>query len=153
MLHAKYHHFYNDTYSEYYKTRFFNKNEKNVLKKYIFCFYTNCIGTNRIYAYSACEFKWMAHSVFFQLRGTYRIFYKNNSFPDEYIAAKSRKFWDHLDHFVHLRFYDNQDRSKTENNFTPEKLKNVMFVYKKFPFRLMSSVQQVTDAWTIVFWK
>lgn len=62
------------------------------------------------------------------------------------LLQKVENFGMHLDHFVHLRFYDNQDRSKTENNFTPEKLKNVMFVYKKFPFRLMSSVQQVTDA-------
>lgn len=42
--------FYNDTYSEYYKTLFLNKNEKNVLEKYIFSFYTNRIATNRIRA-------------------------------------------------------------------------------------------------------
>lgn len=73
-------------------------------------------------------------------------FYKNNSFPDEYIAAKSRKFYDASGSFCTPKIYNNQDKSKTENNFKPEKLQNVMFVYKKSPFRLMSSVQQVTNA-------
>ena len=74
--------------------KFLNKNVKNILKKYIFCFYTNYLGRNRIVTVLANLYE--QHIRFsLQLRSTYRrFFYKNNSSFDEYISAKNRKFRD-----------------------------------------------------------
>ena len=44
----RYHQFYNNSYSVCYKIYFCNKNKKNIRKKYIFCFYTSYVRTNRI---------------------------------------------------------------------------------------------------------
>lgn len=34
------------------------------MKKYIFCFYTCCLGTKKIGTYHASKFKWITHLVF-----------------------------------------------------------------------------------------
>lgn len=103
--------FYNDTYSEYYKMRFLNKNEKNVLEKYIFCFYTNYI-----HAYSACEFKW--HIQFsLQLKGTYRLFFtKTILLLMNILVQKIKNFAMHL-HYSTLKSYNNRNKWNFQKEF------------------------------------
>lgn len=52
----KYHQFYNNSYSKHYEIYFCNKNKMDILKKYIFCFDTSYLETNRIDTYRACKF-------------------------------------------------------------------------------------------------
>lgn len=61
---TKYYQFYDNSYSEYYKIYFCNKDFVINLEKIYFLFYTSYLGTKKIGTYRAGKFKWMTHSVF-----------------------------------------------------------------------------------------
>ena len=70
---TKYHQFYNNCHSKYYKIYFYNKNKNDVLKRYISCFCTSHLRTDKVGTYNTCEFiihEWHIHFSL-QLRNTY----------------------------------------------------------------------------------
>lgn len=84
MLHAKYYQFYSNFYSGYYKTHFLNKNEENILKKYIFVSMRVIFErTELVVTVLENLNEWHIQSSL-QIRGTYRLFYKYDSSSNEF---------------------------------------------------------------------
>lgn len=84
MLHAKYYQFYSNSYSGYYKTHFLNKNDENILKKYIFVSIRVIFERTELVVTVLENLNNGTFNKNLQIRGTYRLFYKYDSFSNEF---------------------------------------------------------------------
>ena len=103
---TKYHQFYNNCHSKYYKIYFYNKNKNDVLKRYISCFCTSHVNRQGWHLqYLRIYYIWMAHWLFPPIK-KHVFFIKIILSMMNTLAHKTENFVMHLDYFVYLRPYN-----------------------------------------------